>query len=102
MSNPENTQILGKQLAERMSRVMDVEDYEAPVLAHALAFLFAALLASMDGQTVLHEDMGLGLIGDNERLDLFREEVLEMVAAVRAKRLQEPDPNQPTSTRRVM
>lgn len=102
MSNPDDYQVKGKELALRMSQLIDEEEYDAPILVHALAFMFAALLSSCDGLPCLHEEMGLGLIGDETRLDLFREEVLEMVKALRAKRQESPDPNQPPNTRRLM
>lgn len=90
MTTPEQVVIKGKQLALRMMDAVAADEYDPPVLIHALAFMFAALLSATDGETTIHEQMGLGLLGDEERLALFRDEVKELTAALREQRPTQP------------
>lgn len=83
MTTPEEVNAKGKALALRMLDVMSPNEYDPPAVIHCLAFMFAALLKSTDGDISAYEQAGLGLLDDNARLDLFREEVLEIVRQMR-------------------
>jgi hypothetical protein len=76
----------GKALALKFLDSMSPDEFDAPVVAHALAYAYAALMVSVDGQLTVHENAGMGLLGDDERLALFCQEVKELATFMRTQR----------------
>lgn len=57
-----------------------------PALVHACAQVFAFLIMMSDKRITTFEQEGLGLIGDDERIAVFVEEVKERAATLRMQR----------------
>lgn len=77
----------GKKVAMDMMAVIPDTEYEPPVIIHALAFIFAALLSASDGVPALHEEMGGAPVGDSERIALFGLEVKGLLEQFRMEKL---------------
>ncbi len=72
------------QLAHTLSEGLTM--FEPAVVVNALSILMAAQLVATDGQSCIHEELGLGLLGDEERLKLFHDSTVEYAATMRAGR----------------
>lgn len=79
----------GKALALRMMDQIGENDNDAGTIIHACAFMVAGLISASDGTLSVHEKMGLGLIGDEERLTLFCDEVRTLAAQMRERKAPE-------------
>ena len=81
---------MGKALSLRwMQTITEEEANEPAIVVHALAFLFAGMLTAMDDESTVYENMGLGLISDQQRLALFMAEVNGMAKMMRETKVAE-------------
>lgn len=78
--------LAGKALALKMMDAMDPE-VEPSIIAHAIAFIFAALLSASDGVPSLSEIMGSEPIGDKEKIALLGLEIEGLVQQFRDDKL---------------
>lgn len=70
-------------LTQALAEVVESADLEISVVACALSNLFAGVLVVCDGKTAIGEMTGQGLIGDDERFELFVKQARDAAASIR-------------------
>jgi hypothetical protein len=93
----------GKEIGLILLDAIPVEDHNnMPALAHAIAFVFAGMLFSVEDMVSLHEELGMGLLDDDKRLLLFCADVKELLIQMRATREADEQQRGKAKSKRVM